>query len=82
MPGTNHVMTGRFTLTKNQKHSDTWRRLLTEYCAERLKALRIQNEGDLDPVATAKLRGRIAEVKALMALDNDEPFIEPHQDEF
>lgn len=75
-------MPDRFTLTTHQKHSDTWRRLLTEYCVERLKALRIQNEGDLDPVATSKLRGRIAEVKALMALDNDEPIVEPQQDEF
>jgi hypothetical protein len=55
------------TLTPQDLQSATWRKLET-HLIERLSALRAQNDGDLDPVATAKNRGRIAICKELLAL--------------
>ena len=42
--------------------------LLGDYLARRLKALRLQNDKHLDPYATARVRGRIAECLFLAAL--------------
>jgi hypothetical protein len=36
---------------------------------QRLQALRAKNDGNLDPEATAKVRGQIAEVKSFLELD-------------
>lgn len=54
-------------LTNTDRSSDTWMRI-REFLEKRLEGYRAQNDGDLPPDATAKLRGRIAEVKAIIAL--------------
>lgn len=63
-----------FRLTPADRQSQTWARLRT-HLNERLQSMRAQNDGDLDPVATAKMRGRIAEIKAMLALEQDLPQI-------
>lgn len=63
------------------RQSLTWTKLREHY-ESRLNTLRRQNDGDLDERQTAKLRGRIAEVKAMIALGDEaqkieqEPYIE------
>ena len=59
-----------FLLTIEEKRSPLWRRL-EEYLDERLIALRKENDGDRSELDTAKLRGRIAEVKSMIALGKE-----------
>jgi hypothetical protein len=40
---------------------------------QRLQALRAKNDGNLDPVATAKVRGQITEIKSFLELDKPTP---------
>lgn len=47
--------------------SPTWLRL-KEHLEARLKDLRAQNDGRLDADETARMRGRIFEIKAFLAL--------------
>ena len=65
----------RLTLTRDEKESKLWKRLL-EHCESRLQTLRMQNDGDKSEIETAKLRGRILEVKAFLGLDKDLPEID------
>jgi hypothetical protein len=60
----------KFALTMAEINSPSWCRLM-EYFADRLAQLRAENDTDKDEVQTAKQRGRIAEIKALMALDKE-----------
>jgi len=69
-------VTDPFILTHVEKDSPLWRRLMG-YHEARLKRLRIENDADKTPEATARIRGQIAEVKLMMALNNDQPIIEP-----
>lgn len=46
----------------------TWMKLRA-YCEKEIETLRKQNDGDLPPEITAKTRGRIAELKGLLALE-------------
>lgn len=55
-------------LTESDRNSDTWKRIREHYEGQLQKA-RNQNDNDQDPVQTARLRGRIAEIKLLLALD-------------
>lgn len=48
-------------------NSDVWSRL-EEHLAARMEVLRAQLEGDLDEKGTAAVRGRIREIKELLAL--------------
>ena len=57
-------------LTIEERRSPLWRKLAEHY-ESRLESLRNQNDGDRTDVDTAKLRGRIAEVKLVLALGND-----------
>ncbi|HYN54395.1 MAG TPA: hypothetical protein VES38_06795 [Methylotenera sp.] len=41
----------------------------------RLDLCRLQNDGDSDAVHTAKMRGRILEIKSFLALDKPPPSI-------
>ncbi len=52
--------------------TETWRALV-ERTEERLADCRAKNDGALDAEKTAHLRGRIAELKDLLALDNPIP---------
>ena len=47
--------------------SDTWKALVARY-ESRLEDLRRRNDGDLNDVQTAKLRGRINEIREFLAL--------------
>lgn len=69
-------MTDPFILTHVEKDSPLWNRLMG-YLDARLKRLRIENDADRTPEQTARLRGRIDEVKLMMGLNNDQPIVEP-----
>ena len=69
-------MIDRLILTTGEKQSPTWRRLL-KHLQGRLVALRSQNDGPHDVAKTADLRGCIAEVKAMIDFENDEPVLTP-----
>lgn len=56
-------------LTEQEILSPLWAKLKEHYQA-RLDSLRLQNDTDKTMEATAKLRGRIAEVKKLITLDS------------
>lgn len=58
-------------LERHEKDSSTWQKV-DAYLNERLAALRGNNDGDLDPIQTALLRGRIRELKALADLSKDD----------
>ncbi len=61
-----------FELTPADKHSPTWMRL-KEHLNARLQTLRIQNDAEATPEQTANRRGRIAEIKFLLTLDDSSP---------
>lgn len=65
-----------FALSAEDLRSNLWKRL-EAHLKVRLDALRISNDGDLTVEKTAKLRGRIAEVKTLLLLSAPAPKIDP-----
>lgn len=60
-------------LTDGDSFNPLWLKLKAHFEA-RLEVLRSQNDGNLDPEATAKMRGRIAEVKYFIGLDKPTDF--------
>lgn len=54
-------------LEKIELQSAVWLKL-QQHMEDRLDQLRQQNDGDLDPIATARVRGRVAMVKELLDL--------------
>lgn len=61
-----------FTLTSSDRHSATWARIL-QHLKDKLERARALNDGDNDAATTAKLRGQIGTLKALIALDREPP---------
>lgn len=59
-----------FALTRDERTSPLWRKLYT-HMADQIEVLRMMNDADRDEVETARLRGRIAAYKELMALNNE-----------
>lgn len=57
-------------LTHPDRQSETWTKIKT-HLTVRLQTLREKNDGDLDPIQTAKLRGEIGECKKLLALESE-----------
>ena len=55
------------TLTDLERQSALWQKLAA-HLSERLDAQRARNDGDLSPEDTQKLRGRIAQLKEILAL--------------
>ncbi len=53
------------TLSEYEKQSAVWVKV-SKYLTERLDTLRLQNDGDRTSIETARLRGRIAEIKTLL----------------
>lgn len=49
---------------------------LASHMQEQITLLRKQNDGDHEPVKTAHFRGRIAQLKALIALADDLPEVD------
>ena len=67
------------TLDKLESQSAVWLKL-KEHIEERRSQMRMQNDGDLSHIETARLRGRVAMCKELLALEPSEP-AEVEQDE-
>jgi hypothetical protein len=67
-----------FRLAPHERANEVWMRL-EKHLADRLETLRVQNDGDQSEEATAKLRGRIAEIKALLNVGKDQPNPPPGQ---
>ena len=61
-----------FRVTDAERSSPLWLALRRHY-EERLAALRVQNDTRKSPEETAWLRGQIAEVRSLLALDAPPP---------
>lgn len=55
-----------------ERESQTWR-CIVERTESRIADLRQRNDGELDAVATAKLRGRIAELKEFVLAMGKDP---------
>jgi len=62
----------RFALSDSDKVSPTWLRL-KKHLQARAEALRNELEQDLPEDRTAKVRGRLAEVRALLSVEKDPP---------
>lgn len=60
-----------FRLTKIEAQSQLWLKL-KKHLEERLDVLRAKNDGDLDTTETARLRGRISEIKSMLSIDSME----------
>lgn len=58
-------------LDRNDLESSLWKRLQAHY-EERLRVLRAQNDGDMDDKQTARMRGRIAEIKGFLVLGSQD----------
>lgn len=59
-----------FVLTDEDKQSRLWGKLM-EHWQDKLAAFRAANDTDKDTTETAKLRGRIAELKANLELNSE-----------
>lgn len=68
-------------LTKQDRDSAVWLKLVLHLNA-RLATLRVKNDADMTPEKTARLRGRIEEVKALLTLGSDKPVVEDEDAKF
>ena len=59
-------------LTPGDRQSAVWQKL-KKYLDAQLEVLRKRNDADFDERKTAKLRGRIEAVKAMLSLGTDAP---------
>lgn len=64
----------RLILNAAEAQSPLWVKIKAHLEA-RLDSARLKNDGDLDEVETAKLRGRITELKSFLALDKPPPIL-------
>ena len=62
------------TLDYNDRTSQTWVKL-TAHWTKRIDELRLQLEGDRCDIDTAKLRGRIAEIRINLDLSKSRAFL-------
>ena len=69
------LMTQPLVLTIEDKMTPLWKKLMVHW-QDRMELLRNQNDGDQSDIQTAKLRGRIAEVRTALALDRERQDIE------
>lgn len=63
------------TLTEQERNDPLWLKVKAEL-ESRLNQLRKDNDKDMNESATAKLRGRISEVKRILDMGVDTPKIE------
>lgn len=61
-------------ITRADRLNPLWPNLVSQW-KERLASLRAQNDAPLSELDTARLRGQILEIKALIALDEEPPVI-------
>jgi hypothetical protein len=63
-------------LSESEKVSACWVKL-EKHIKEQIEILRLRNDKDIDPIATAKLRGRIFELNNILNLaTSDERVVE------
>lgn len=62
-------------LTEEELNSPLWAKL-KDHWSKRLLSLRAENDKNLNDIDTARLRGRIAEVRANLDLGNPKQVIE------
>lgn len=62
----------RFKLEPHDKSSPTWQRI-ERHLIDRLQVLRRQNDATMTTERTEHIRGRIAQLKELLALVNEDP---------
>lgn len=67
-----HAMNRGQPRVRIDPQSATWRSI-EEWATAQLERNRLRNEGELDPIQTAKVRGRIATLKDLLALAQPAP---------
>ncbi|PPD48369.1 MAG: hypothetical protein CTY14_02080 [Methylotenera sp.] len=65
-------MSSKLLLNAAEKQTALWIKIKAHLEA-RLETCRKQNDGDADAVQTAKMRGRILEIKSFLALENTPP---------
>ena len=65
----------RLVLTEADKRSQLWVDLMVHW-ESKIEGLRLQNEGEKSEIETANLRGRIAELRANLNLNKDQPKID------
>lgn len=63
-------------LDQADKNSAAWQKV-TSHLEARLDELRQQNDGNLDPIATARIRGKIELAKELLAPNKARPEFRP-----
>jgi hypothetical protein len=68
-------MSERIEITDSDKLNPLWPKMLSLF-EQRIEKLRRDNDGDRTEIETAKLRGRIAELRYLVALNAEKPVIE------
>jgi hypothetical protein len=64
------AMNTPFALSTEDKYSSLWRRLMAHW-EDKINTLHTLNEGDRSEIETAKLRGRIMELRSALALNRD-----------
>ena len=64
------ILQERFALTQADRMSPVWR-TLHKHLSERLQMLRETNDSEHTLERTARLRGQIAELKSIIALNDD-----------
>lgn len=65
-------MSNKLLLNAAEKQTALWAKIKAHLEAK-LETCRKQNDGDADAVQTAKMRGRILEIKSFLALENPPP---------
>lgn len=66
------VLGPKHELTLADFHSATWQKM-KKHLQSQLESYRKENDGNLDNDKTQRVRGRIAEVKRLLALEDPTP---------
>jgi hypothetical protein len=64
----------KLLIAEHDSKTALWKKIKAHF-EEKLELLRRQNDGNLSEAETQKLRGRIAEVKSILALDKPPPRI-------
>lgn len=65
-------MINKLILNSAEKQTALWAKIKA-HLESRLETCRKQNDGDADATQTAKMRGRILEIKGFLALENTPP---------
>lgn len=65
----------KITITATDRNSALWDKLQA-YWAQELTKLRAQNDADATLEATAKLRGRIQQIKLFISLNDEMPKVD------